>query len=81
MIMTTAVSQKRSPRKSWFHALTDVSWPWRITGFYLTVMLFVPTVALFLKAGTLPPERIWEIATDPVALSAYNVTFGWDGWG
>jgi sulfate transport system permease protein len=73
--MTTAGTQRRSPRQSWFSSFTHVSWPWRITWFYLTVMLFVPTVALFLKAGTLPPERIWEIATDPVALSAYNVTF------
>lgn len=38
-------------------------------------MLFLPTVALILRASTLNPSEIWRIATDPVALSAYNVTF------
>lgn len=55
--------------------LHQLSWPWRVTWFYLVLMLFVPTGALFLKAGTLPPAEIWRIATDPVAVSAYNVTF------
>lgn len=38
-------------------------------------MLLIPTIALILKAATLSPPRIWEIATSPIALSAYNVTF------
>lgn len=50
--------------------------PWIVTFVYLTVMLLVPTIALFLKAATLSPAKIWEIATSPIALSAYNVTFG-----
>ncbi|HEY9735648.1 MAG TPA: sulfate ABC transporter permease subunit CysT, partial [Trichocoleus sp.] len=55
--------------------LSRLSWPWRITWAYLTVMLFLPTVALILKASALSPAEIWRIATDPVAIAAYNVTF------
>jgi sulfate transport system permease protein len=38
-------------------------------------MLFLPVAALFLKAAQEPPAKFWAIATSPVALSAYNVTF------
>ena len=51
------------------------SLPWRVTWLYLTVMLFLPITALFLRASSLPPQEIWQIATSPVALSAYDVTF------
>lgn len=50
--------------------------PWMVTFGYLTIMLLVPTAALILKAITLSPAEIWQIATSSVALSAYNVTFG-----
>jgi sulfate/thiosulfate transport system permease protein len=30
---------------------------------------------MFVKAGTESPENIWEIATSPIALSTYEVTF------
>ena len=39
-------------------------------------MLFLPTIALFIKAGTEGPERFWNIATSAIALDAYRVTFG-----
>jgi sulfate/thiosulfate transport system permease protein len=55
--------------------LVKLSWPWRITLGYLTLMLFVPAVAMFLKASLVGPARFWELATSPVALSAYQVTF------
>jgi sulfate/thiosulfate transport system permease protein len=55
--------------------LVKLSWPWRITLGYLTLMLFVPAVAMLLKASLLGPAKFWELATSPVALSAYNVTF------
>jgi len=48
---------------------------WQFTWVYLTIMLFVPVVALLLKASTLSPSEIWRIATSPIALSAYDVTF------
>ncbi|RUT07746.1 sulfate ABC transporter permease subunit CysT [Dulcicalothrix desertica PCC 7102] len=38
-------------------------------------MLLVPISAMFFKAATVPPEQFWKIATSPVALSAYDVTF------
>jgi sulfate transport system permease protein len=50
--------------------------PWIVIFGYLALMLLVPTAALFLKAVTLSPLEIWKIATSPVALSSYNVTFG-----
>ncbi|NJL36027.1 MAG: sulfate ABC transporter permease subunit CysT [Leptolyngbyaceae cyanobacterium SM1_4_3] len=48
---------------------------WQFTWVYLTIMLFVPAIALLLKASTLSPPEIWRIATSPIALSAYDVTF------
>ncbi|WP_416676619.1 sulfate ABC transporter permease subunit CysT [Egbenema bharatensis] len=51
------------------------SWPWRVTWIYLTVMLFLPIIALALRASQLSATEIWSIATSPIALSAYNVTF------
>jgi len=55
--------------------LSNLSWPWRITWLYLSFFLFLPIVALVLKASSLGPLEIWKIATAPVALSTYNVTF------
>jgi sulfate/thiosulfate transport system permease protein len=55
--------------------LVKSSWPWRITLGYLTLMLFVPAVAMLLKSSLVGPARFWELATSPVALSAYQVTF------
>jgi len=54
--------------------LSKLSWPWRITWLYLSFFLFLPIVALVLKASSLGPLEIWEIATAPVALSTYNDT-------
>ncbi|WP_442938639.1 sulfate ABC transporter permease subunit CysT [Nostoc sp.] len=55
--------------------LGRVPWTWRITIAYLTVMLFIPIAAMFLKASTEPPARFWAIATSDIALATYNVTF------
>ena len=49
--------------------------PWVVTLFYLAIMLLIPTIALILKTITLSPPEIWKIATSPIALSAYNVSF------
>lgn len=62
------------PKFRW-NSLSKLSWPWRITLGYLTIMLFLPVTALFLKASTESPAEFWRIATSPVALSAYEVTF------
>jgi len=38
-------------------------------------MLLLPVAALLLKASTANPAEFWKIATSPIALSAYDVTF------
>jgi sulfate transport system permease protein len=55
--------------------LFGLSWPWRITLGYLTIMLLLPVAALALKASTESPAEFWRIATSPIALSTYEVTF------
>jgi sulfate transport system permease protein len=55
--------------------LSKLSWPWRITLGYLTLMLFLPVAALLLKASTENPLNFWKIATEPVAMATYDVTF------
>jgi sulfate/thiosulfate transport system permease protein len=60
-----------NPFKQFFR----LSIPWKVTWIYLSIMLFLPGSALILKAATLSPAQIWQVATSPVALSAYNVTF------
>jgi sulfate transport system permease protein len=55
--------------------LFNLSWPWRIMFGYLTLMLLLPMTALFLKASTVGFAEFWRIATSPVAISAYEVTF------
>jgi len=73
-----AISSSRQPTRSWqssFLQLTKLSWPWRITLGYLTIMLLLPVSALLLKASTVTPSEFWRIATEPVAFATYNVTF------
>ena len=74
--MTTVSPSVEVERKTPFwKKLGRVPWTWRITIGYLTVMLFIPIIAMFLKASTEPPARFWAIATSDVALATYNVTF------
>ncbi|MTJ14604.1 sulfate ABC transporter permease subunit CysT [Anabaena sp. UHCC 0187] len=61
--------------KMFLDNLIHLPWTWRITLGYLTVMLFIPIVAMFLKASTVAPAKFWEIATSELALATYNVTF------
>ena len=61
--------------KVFLDSLIHLPWTWRITLGYLTVMLFIPIMAMFLKASTEPPAKFWEIATNDLALATYNVTF------
>lgn len=42
---------------------------------YLTVMLLLPITAMAIKASTIGPAEFWRIATSPIALSTYDVTF------
>jgi sulfate/thiosulfate transport system permease protein len=61
--------------KNFLRQLSQIPWTWRITLGYLTVMLFLPIVAMFAKASSEPPAEFWRIATSPVALATYDVTF------
>jgi sulfate/thiosulfate transport system permease protein len=61
--------------QQWFDRLRHLSWTWRITWFYLTAMLLLPLGAMFAKAGTGGWDKFWEVATSPISLSAYDVTF------
>lgn len=72
------VSTPSSPnltKKNPLSQVANLSWPWRITLGYLTIMLLLPVSALILKASTEDPANFWRIATSPVALATYDVTF------
>lgn len=63
---------EQKKRKNW---LAAVSLPWLVTVVYLILILLLPIAALISKSLTLGMAEFWRIATSPVALSAYNVTF------
>ncbi len=71
----SAPSQRTPVGKNFFRQLSQLSWPWRITLGYLAIMLLLPVSALLLKASTEKPIDFWRIATSPVALATYDVTF------
>lgn len=73
--MAVSATQPNSAQNNPFHRITRLSLPWRITLGYLTIMLFLPVAALTLKAATEKPINFWKIATSPIALSTYEVTF------
>jgi sulfate/thiosulfate transport system permease protein len=78
--MTASSSGQRFPTqtpawKKFLTLLTGNSWAWRISFGYLTIMLVIPIIAMFLKSSSESPSEFWSIATSPVALSAYDVTF------
>ena len=77
MSVSSAVQTNIKPPiwKVFLDNLIRLPWTWRITIGYLTFMLFIPIVAMFLKASTEPPAKFWEIATNELALATYNVTF------
>ncbi len=43
---------------------------------YLGLLLFLPLAAVVLEAATVPPGRLWELASSPRALASYRLTFG-----
>lgn len=56
-------------------SLPKISVPWAVTGIYLVLILLLPIAALITKSLTLGFGEFGRIATSPVALSAYEVTF------
>ncbi|MFE1744221.1 sulfate ABC transporter permease subunit CysT [Coleofasciculus sp. H7-2] len=71
----SAPPQRTSVWKNPFLKISSMSWPWRITLGYMTIMLLLPVSALLLKASTEKPIDFWRIATSPIALATYDVTF------
>ena len=43
---------------------------------YLSFIVLIPIIALFLKAGLVPADEIWRIATSQRTLNALRVSFG-----
>lgn len=43
---------------------------------YLSLIVLVPMSAVFLKASTLGPARLWEVVTDPRVMASYELSFG-----
>ena len=69
--MNPAISNNQNQKTK----IPRISLPWGITIGYLTIMLLLPVAALLLQASRVKPAEFWQIATSPIAISAYNVTF------
>jgi sulfate transport system permease protein len=63
---------RRKPKQT---KSSRISLPWVVTIGYLSFILLLPLAALIAKSLTIGTSEFWRIATDPVALSAYEVTF------
>jgi sulfate/thiosulfate transport system permease protein len=61
--------------KVWFDRVRHLPWTWRVMWFYLSAMLFLPLGAMFVKAGSGGWAKFWEVASSPIALATYDVTF------
>ncbi len=72
--MTVSNSQSTFPFA--LQKLKRFSLPWGITITYLSIVLLLPVAALMVRAATLSPGEFWRLATAPVALSTYTITFG-----
>ncbi|MGL5079642.1 MAG: sulfate ABC transporter permease subunit CysT, partial [Waterburya sp.] len=66
-----------SPLKSLKVAKAQRKFPviWVLTLSYLSLILLLPITALITKSLTIGVGEFWKTATEPVALSAYEVTF------
>jgi sulfate/thiosulfate transport system permease protein len=71
-LAATEFRQSNRPKK----VLQKVSIPWIVVFTHMTVILLLPLLALLLRALVLNPAQFWALATTPVALSTYNITFG-----
>lgn len=68
-------SEKVSAWKGFVKSIVQAPWTWRIMIGYLTIMLFIPVTAMLLRASTAGIDRFWQIATSPIALATYDITF------
>ena len=67
------LTEKKSSKATDFWA--KISLPWIVTVVYMSGILLLPMAALLTKSLSLGGPKFWEVATNPVALSAYKVTF------
>lgn len=54
--------------------MQKIALPWIVTFLYLVFMLILPILSLVTMAGKTVFTEFWQIATEPIALSAYRVT-------
>lgn len=73
--MTVSLRSRSNEKETNFWPKLAKLSPWLIAIGYLSLMLFVPVAAMLLKASTVGVAEFWKIATSPVALSTYDVTF------
>ena len=59
-----------------FNALPGFGLTIGFTLFYLSVIVVIPMVALFVKASELSWHEFWRVATTDRAMAAYELTFG-----
>ena len=59
-----------------FNSLPGFNLTMGITLFYLSVIVLIPTAALFLKTTELSWSQFWAVVTTERAMAAYKLTFG-----
>ena len=78
--MTAPASPTHPARAGWSFVKPNVVPGFGLTfGYtlvYLSIIVLIPIIALFLKAATVSPEEIWKIATSARTLNALKVSFG-----
>jgi sulfate/thiosulfate transport system permease protein len=67
----TAVNKNKEEKK----ISLPFSLPWTVTLSYLVLLLVLPIAALITKSLTLGFVDFWRIVTNPVAISAYKISF------
>jgi sulfate/thiosulfate transport system permease protein len=74
-VIPARLVKPKSAWRKWFDRIRNLSWTWRFTWFYLSAMLFLPLGAMFAKAGSDGWAKFGEVASSPIALSTYDITF------
>lgn len=72
--MTLAAPDLRRPNRP-KNVLQKISIPWIVVFAHMFVILLLPLAALMLRAIVLNPAEFWALATTPIALSTYRITF------
>jgi len=74
--MTTNLDLSPLPKKlAKFNFWQYISLPWAVTIIYLSLILWLPIAALLYRSASLGFAGFWQIATTPIAISTYNITF------